>query len=155
MSKADRDDGGEPKKATANDLLATIRGTATPEQKKLVMDALEESYSEISELCREIEAWAKERFRIPQGPRPRPQSRAKERLDSVLEFVRQKRIENVFTEDEVATFTIAGPTAPDIQAPPTTPVECNAMVARILKAIEKAHPEMASELTKFRSDPRR
>ena len=160
MSELSGDDGGQPSKATAKDLLAIIRGTATSEQKKLVADALADPYSEVSEFCREVEEWAKKRF-LSAGSSPatktgsRPRSRAKERLDAVVEFVRQKHIDGVFTLDEVAKFTTAGPVAPDIQAPPLTQVECNAVAIRILRAIEKAHPELTLELAKFRSDRRR
>jgi hypothetical protein len=160
VPKPDQDNGGQPWKATAKDLLAVIRGKATDEQKKLVQDALADPYSEVSEFCREVEEWAKKRFPSAGSSRPakaslRPLSRAKERLDAVLEFVRQKHIEGVFTMDEVAKFAKAGPGATDFSGPPLSLVECNSLAIRIIRAIEEAHPELTSEMAKFRSDRRR
>lgn len=160
MGKGDLKDGGEPWKATAQDLLAVLRGTATPEQRKLVQDALADPDSEISEFCRDVEEWAKKRFPLAGSSQPAKTSsqrpgRAKERLDAVLEFVRQKHIEGVFTMDEVAKLTKAGPNATDFSAPALSPVECNSLAIRIIKAIEKAHPELTPELSQFRSDHRR
>ena len=158
MSESDRSD--DPDADIIKDFSAFLRGKHTPEQLERVKKALEDPTSELNEHLRAHEEWAKQRFPLagtsPPVPLPAPPvSRAKQRLDAVFGYIEKKLKEGAFTLDEVAAFGAAGPAAEDFSAPPLSPVECNALTVRILKAIEKAHPELKSELGAFRSDRRR
>jgi len=158
VSESDSDEGDPKWNASVEDLIAVIRGTATPDQTEMVRNALEDPGSSLSEVCHQIERWAKDRFQIPNPPaaqRLSPRNKAKERLDAVLEFVRLKRIGGILSDNQVAALISPGPGAPEIHAPPLTPVECNAIATRVLKSLEKNHPELCPELQQFRSDHRR
>lgn len=138
--------------------MKILRGEESEEIRQQFLEEVKNPYSEASQWLREVEEWAKKRFpsagTSPRSDAPPPVSRAKQRLDAVFDFVEQKLKAGVFTMDEVASFGVAGPGGRDFSVP-LSPVECNSAATRILKAIEKAHPELKSELGAFRSDRRR
>ncbi|HTE15220.1 MAG TPA: hypothetical protein VK642_09100, partial [Burkholderiales bacterium] len=118
------------------DFVDYIKGKGTPEQKKRVQAALNDPDSDLNSWLKDLAQWGEDSF---QSQRKRsddflPNERRSEssnKLDIVIEFVRQKRAANIFTDEDVSLITTAAGFDEGASIP-LSPIESIAVATRMI-----------------------
>ena len=141
---------------TPQDLIAVLRGQATPEQQQVVQAALADPHSELSQWAQDVANWAVETL-PPLRPgtkvmADRPPTPAQASFERVIDFIRQKRQQKILTDDEFSQILAA--VGIDLEA--TAPLSASVAIAavqRMTQALQRLHPELADEIRQL-SRPR-
>jgi hypothetical protein len=144
-----------PSSPTPRDVVACLRGEASPQQKQLILAAIDEPNSQLNQWLKATEVWAL--AALPAGDRdmarPEQQIRQAEstaRLNAVLEFIRQKRLANVLSDADLKRIVVAGGSGTAVPGS-LTPSESLAAVGRIVQVISEFHPGLSEEFASFKS----
>jgi hypothetical protein len=155
MSDSDAGHGENLPDPTPEDFIDYLQGKSTPEQNQRIQAALNYPDSELNTWLKGVRQWARKSLPGQAHSTSRPishrrRSEPSKELDGVIEFVRQKRLANVFTDEDVSLIAAAAGFGDDASAPPT-PNESIAIASKMVNAINDLHPELASEIAQLRS----
>ena len=142
MSEQDGENKGPPPQSSAKDIVDLLRGQPTDKQREVFLKATEDLFSDINAM---LSSFSKRfRRRNPLAGRAGEGDRSWERLHDLIDYVRQKREEGVFTYEETQTFVEPGDAASafgsNLLPIAVERAKNNALATRILRAIEKSAP---------------
>jgi hypothetical protein len=143
-------DGGKNKDpATLEDYELVRAGKGTTEQIAKVREALKDKYSplrlELGDDGPRARWMVERKFAMPIPFSGQFSSPAQRNVHIVIEYLRAKREAGVLSEQEVQTIIQASP-AEKAGEWSRTPTHYAMSVARMMRAITKLHPELASEV---------
>ena len=148
MPQFEPDGGKNQDPATLEDYELVRAGKATPEQVAKVRAALQNKYSPLYLELGETATWARmmveRKYATPVPASDDFSSPAHRNLHVVIDYLRSKREAGVLGEQEVNTI-LASTRVEHLEEAPT-PSGYAMCVTRMMRAITKLHPELASEV---------
>jgi hypothetical protein len=126
------------------DLVAFLRGQASPEMRDSILNALKHEDSELSQWLESVEMWGGASF-TAKVLESQNKARSDISLEMFIDFVRQKHEAGTLSDEDLAYVIAAGEPILGTHDPASGPSQLND-VDRMAKVLTQLHPEFSQHI---------